>query len=112
VSIMFSAARSFTEPPGFNHSAFPEISTCGKPVVRLSNLSRGVFPTRCTGLVPTTEATDRESTVRLSGRSSPCEHRPALNLPGSGRFLLGCQLTLGILRQSKAQLKLCRPGSP
>src|SRR5579872_715114 len=52
VSMILNAARSLTDPPGLAHSALPRISICSHSRVRLSNRSRGVFPTRAKGLVP------------------------------------------------------------
>src|SRR6202043_4025138 len=45
-SIIPKAGRSFTEPPGLNHSAFPQISTCSNSWPMLASRSRGVLPMR------------------------------------------------------------------
>ena len=44
-SIMFFAARSFTEPPGLLPSSFPKILTFGFGFKR-DNSTKGVFPTK------------------------------------------------------------------
>src|SRR4030067_3377520 len=45
-SIMRSAGRSFTDPPGLNHSAFARISTRGGIPRRRFTRSSGVLPIR------------------------------------------------------------------
>src|SRR6188508_1397212 len=53
-AIMRSAARSFTEPPGFCHSAFAYSSTPGRSRSMRRRRINGVLPTRSTidGLTP------------------------------------------------------------
>src|SRR5882762_5319771 len=43
---MPSAGRSFTDPPGLNHSAFAQNSTFGNSLPTRSRRSSGVFPIR------------------------------------------------------------------
>src|ERR1700726_543149 len=45
-SIIPKAGRSFTEPPGLNHSALPQISTFSNSRPMLASRSRGVLPMR------------------------------------------------------------------
>src|ERR1700680_1333765 len=45
-SIIPKAGRSFTEPPGLNHSAFPQISTFSNSRPMLASRRRGVLPMR------------------------------------------------------------------
>src|ERR1700738_1855879 len=45
-SIIPKAGRSFTDPPGLNHSAFPQISTSSNSRPMLASRSRGVLPIR------------------------------------------------------------------
>src|SRR5271163_1438253 len=46
------AARSFTDPPGFAHSALPRIWTPSRPAPSPSSRSSGVWPTRSRIVVP------------------------------------------------------------
>src|SRR6202171_3813836 len=43
-SIIHSAARSLTEPPGLNHSAFAYTSTLGNSLSNMRMRKSGVFP--------------------------------------------------------------------
>src|SRR5688500_14629260 len=43
-SIMRKAGRSFTDPPGLNHSALPYTSTWSNSLAILAKRSRGVLP--------------------------------------------------------------------
>src|ERR1700676_4765746 len=45
-SIIAKAGRSFTEPPGLNHSALPQISTFSNSRPMLARRNRGVLPIR------------------------------------------------------------------
>ena len=45
-AMILAAARSLTDPPGLNHSAFPNNSTPGRSWTIRSKRSSGVFPTR------------------------------------------------------------------
>ena len=47
------AARSFTDPPGLNHSALAANVTCGNSPVTRAILISGVFPMRSSKLAPT-----------------------------------------------------------
>lgn len=51
--IIHNAGRSFTEPPGLYHSAFPKMLTPGVSAEMEGNSKSGVFPTRSTLRVPT-----------------------------------------------------------
>ncbi len=46
------AARSFTLPPGFAHSAFPSNSTPSNSAATPSSRTSGVFPIRSSSPVP------------------------------------------------------------
>src|ERR1700760_2332584 len=46
------AARSFTDPPGLTHSAFPNSEIPGRSAVSRSRRNRGVLPTRSRMPVP------------------------------------------------------------
>src|SRR5262249_15133792 len=74
-AMMFSAARSLTEPPGLNHSAFPYSLTFGKARTTRSRCSSGVLPTSSNTRDPAAAA------GRASGRALPC-----------GRELCTCEL--------------------
>src|ERR1700731_3044197 len=45
-SIIPKAGRSFTDPPGLNHSALPQISTFSNSRPMLASRSKGVLPMR------------------------------------------------------------------
>src|SRR5688572_12572099 len=47
-AIMRAAGRSFTEPPGFFHSAFAYSSTFRRPASKLDRRISGVFPIKST----------------------------------------------------------------
>src|SRR6267378_767120 len=49
---MPSAGRSFTDPPGLNHSAFAQKSTFGNSLPTRSSRSSGVFPIRSSKASP------------------------------------------------------------
>ena len=62
---MFAAGRSFTEPPGFAHSALASTSTPAKSRVSRSKRSSGVLPIRCRVLSPKRARHQRELFARL-----------------------------------------------
>src|SRR5690349_15009043 len=86
--MMLSAARSLTEPPGLNHSAFPYSLTFGKARATRSRCSSGVLPISSNTRAPAAAAAGRES-----GRALPC-----------GRELCTCELfeaRIGITRDQR-----------
>jgi hypothetical protein len=56
-AIMRAAGRSFTDPPGFCHSAFAYSSTFRRPASKLVRRINGVFPIK--------------STIETEGREGP-----------------------------------------
>src|SRR6266481_6237703 len=49
---MLNAGRSFTDPPGLNHSALAQNSTFGNSLPTRSSRSNGVFPIRSSKVSP------------------------------------------------------------
>jgi hypothetical protein len=64
-AMMLEAARSFTDPPGLYHSAFPRSSTRGKSAAIRSTRTSGVLPIRSTSRRPN-EAPGSETCAVLS----------------------------------------------
>src|SRR6266404_855542 len=60
--IMLNAGRSFTEPPGLNHSAFAKNLMLGNSLPTRSSLRSGVFPMR--------SSTDCPTAMRVAGNST------------------------------------------
>src|SRR5260370_28495920 len=66
--MMFIAGRSFTEPPGFAHSALAQNSTSGYSVRTFFKRSKGVFPIKVRTVGGPRHSSELTATVALAFR--------------------------------------------